>query len=332
MDKIVSRVRSAQALRVMHESFKTPTTTAQVLMATLMSFSLLACGSDGGGGSENLRKDAASADSRGVNDANKINDSAQVSTGHDGAADVPADLLTSVDVPAKADGPQGADVSATLFDGGYDTRIGLDAMDGGDLASRSDAGAAGDASAETRDSAVSTHNDGAPSPDLAAKTDLAKIPEGTPIQPHRVLRLAASDFPYRTFVNSWDDDKYPVLYALIQSSAEFEVYLHPAATMGSSGFTPTEKEFSEYSYIFIARVVDDSSQPATFAVDALIARGTELHVLYNFQATAPGTSTKKDGLLIEFPKRSLSKVTLYENRVVLGSLDIANGKKDVTLN
>lgn len=330
MDKIVSRGRSAQALRVMHESFKTPTTTAQVLMATLMAFSFLACGSDGGGGSVNLRQDAASTDSPGTLDASKIEDSAR--TGYDGAADVPADLLTSVDVPAKADGPQGADVSATLSDVGGETGTGLDATDGA-MRAPIDAGADASAPPETRDSAASSHNDGASSPDLAAKTDLAKIPEGTPIQPHRVLHLTASDFPYRTFVNNWDDDKYPVLYALIQSSAEFEVYLHPAATMGSSGFTPTEKEFSEYSYVFIARVVDDSSQPATFAVDALIASGTELHVLYNFQkATVLGTSTKKDGLLIEFPKRSPSKVTFYENRVMLGSLDIANGKKDVTLN
>lgn len=319
----------------MYEMFKTPTATTQVFITTIMALSLLACGKDNdGGGAQNLRQDAASADVLGRIDSSKIVDGAQASPGHDGAADLPDDRSTSVDLPAKADGQQAADVSVTLFDGGGETGIDLDATGSGDLAFRIDT-AAGDASTipGTPDSAVSSRQDGPTSPDLATKTDLAKIPEGTRIQPNRIMHLAASDFPYRTFVNNWDDGKYPVLYALVQSNAEFGTYLHPAATMGSSGFAPTEKEFSEYSYVVIARVVDDSSQPATFAVDALIASGTELHVLYNFQkAQVPGTSTKKDGLLIEFPKRSLSKVTVYENQMMLGSLDIANGKNDVTLN
>jgi hypothetical protein len=319
----------------MHEMFKAPTTAAQIFITTVLAVSLLACGkSDSPGGSKNPRQDAALADALGALDAIKIVDGAQASTSHDGAADRATDVLLGIDVPTKADRPQGADLPAMLYDGGSDTGRGSDATDGSDLAFRIDS-ATGDASAhpETRDSAVSPQHDGSTGPDLAAKTDLAKIPEGTQIQPHRVMHLAASDFPYQTFVNNWDDDKYPVLYALIQSSAEFGTYLHPAATMGSSGFAPTEKEFAENSYFLIVRAVDDSSQPATFAVEALIAGGTELSVLYQFQnAKIPGTSTKKDGLLVEFPKRSWSKVTLYENRTMLGSLDIANGKNDVTVN
>jgi hypothetical protein len=164
----------------------------------------------------------------------------------------------------------------------------------------------------------------------AKKTDL---PAGAQaIRDYEVMPL--SDFPYQCFVRNWDDDSYPVFYALIQSAADFDAYFGAAGVMGpTKPYTPTADDFSKYSYILVSRVVLASPVRITFQVDALMAGGGEVGLFYTFkQGDGSSTWYIKDGMLVRFPKHKIDQVVIYENQVPLGVLDIAAGKNDVTLN
>lgn len=230
------------------------------------------------------------------------------------------------DAPLAMDRPQVMDAASSGVDGdGTRTDVAMNG-DTGIRIPPSDGAVATDGAVRP----VDANRDLVPSVDSLKKADLP--PGALAIGDYEVMPL--SNFPYQCFVKNWDDKGYPVFFALIQSASDFDACFGAAGVMGASKpYTPTDKDFSTYSYIVVFRVVPTSPVKTTFTVDALMAAGGEVGLSYTLkQSDGSATSSIKDGFMVAFPKRKIDQVVVYENHVPLGILDSAAGKNDVTQN
>lgn len=270
-------------------------------------------------------------------------------------ADASADSPSATDLAASSDGKDAAGPDGV--GGGVDAALNRDGtvtLDGPQALDAAFAGADGGVptvDVGTRDAldVPSPSSDGSVPPEVAASPaevgqDSRKPPIDTSpwkgdlppgakaIPDYTVMQL--SDFPYQCFVKTWDDKTYPVFYALIQSAADFDTCFGAAGVMGASKpYAPSAEDFSKFSYLMVARVVPARPVQNTFAVDALLASGGEVGLFYTFkQAGGPASSYTTDGMMVAFPKRKIDQVVIYENQSLLGRLDSADGKNDVTQN
>jgi hypothetical protein len=277
-------------------------------------------------------------------DAPPLADAAVPSTGKDAAlADgVAPDVALSPDVPLAVDTAQAVDVAWARADSDAPSMDVVTTSDRGIDASPSDFPPSDSRPSDMPPSDGGAPIDGAARPldtgrDLLTTFDAfpkkADLPPGAQSIPdYQAMQLA--DFPYQCFVKNWADDKYPVFFAVIQSATDFDAYFGPAGVMGpSKPYTPSASDFSKYSYLLVSRVVPAAPVQKTFAVEALMAGGTEVGLSYTYkQGSGSATSYSKEGMLVAFPKRKIDQVMVYENHVLLGILDAAAGKNDVTLN
>jgi hypothetical protein len=133
---------------------------------------------------------------------------------------------------------------------------------------------------------------------------------------------------YQSFVMNWDDQKYPALYAVIRSKAEWDKVFHPAPVMGGrQQFAPELKIFEKQVLLVVARVMPSPGDVDVFQVESAQAAAGNLVLKYKYQAPKPGsaTFTVKHFLGVFVPKEDYATMTFIENGARLGVLDLKNG-------
>ena len=147
--------------------------------------------------------------------------------------------------------------------------------------------------------------------------------EGKAVQ----YRTAGAD-DFQSFIKNWDDKKQPVLYALIQTPAQWNAIFHPAPVMGKNrSFGPDEKEFEKEQLLVIARVMFLPDTDKVFQVEKVSANAEELVLSYRFdEPKTPQSYTIKNYLGVWVPKRTFKKVIFIENGKRRGLLDLSKGQ------
>jgi hypothetical protein len=134
---------------------------------------------------------------------------------------------------------------------------------------------------------------------------------------------------YQNFVVNWDENKVPVLCALLGSPARYGSVFHAAPVMGNTRpFAPPPQVFETWQMLVVARVMPaPENMDAVFEVERVAESGTELILAYRY--IEPGTKashTVKNHLSLLIPKRAYTKVSVYENGKLAGELNTAAGQ------
>lgn len=145
-------------------------------------------------------------------------------------------------------------------------------------------------------------------------------------------RIGGGD--YQNFVGNWDDGKYPLLYALIQSSDRYGKVFHSAAVMGATKpYAPDPAMFAKEMILVAARVMQaPKSEDADkcFEVERVVQTGQDLAVYYRFKEDVEKASHSiKNCLILRLPKRDYKNVFLFENGKQVGVLHPAQGQWSV---
>ena len=133
---------------------------------------------------------------------------------------------------------------------------------------------------------------------------------------------------YQSFIKNWDAGMDPVLYAVIQSTQQWEAVFHPAPVMGGNReFGPEAGLFDSSNILVVARVTPGGADKEAFQYQQLDREGELLILDYSF--TQPegeeGYSVKKF-LGVVVPKGEYTYVRFLENGPQIGELDIGNGE------
>lgn len=149
-------------------------------------------------------------------------------------------------------------------------------------------------------------------------------------QPVPYKKISMHD--YRNFIENWDEQKYPVLYALISTPARYNALFHPAATMNSARpFSPDASLFAGEQILVVARVMlTPGNVDTVFEVDRITERNQELafHYRYNKQKSDANWQGKIY-LAVRIPKHDYKKVLFFENGKQVGELNMAVGQWSV---
>lgn len=137
---------------------------------------------------------------------------------------------------------------------------------------------------------------------------------------------------YRNFLGNWDEQKYPVLYALISTPAQYNALFHPAATMGSlRPFSPDASLYAREQILVVARVMlNPKNMDTVFEVDRITERNQELALHYRFNKQESDANWHgKIYLAVRIPKHNYKKVLFFENGKQVGQLNMAAGQWSV---
>lgn len=140
---------------------------------------------------------------------------------------------------------------------------------------------------------------------------------------------------FQSFVKNWDAEKHPILYALIQNSAQWNTIFHPAPVMGSKHnlpFAPDDKQFEKEQLFISARVMFPSKELSSkaktvFQVEKVTASDKELMLSYRFEEPKIREPfTVKNYIGVWVPKHNYQKVTFIENGKPIGTLELSKGQ------
>ena len=144
---------------------------------------------------------------------------------------------------------------------------------------------------------------------------------------------------YRNFVGNWDEKEQPVLYALIQASAQYDALFHPAAIMPvrDTGkprpFAPDELLYRSKQILVVARVMAaprNGQLDDAFEVERITAKDGELTFHYRFnKPKAVRTFFVKSYLAVSIPKYNYEKAAFFENGEQVGELKLSEGQWSV---
>lgn len=137
---------------------------------------------------------------------------------------------------------------------------------------------------------------------------------------------------YQNFLKNWDDDKQPLLYALIKSPAQYDALFAPAAFMGGNRpFAPEAGMFDKEMLLLVARVISSTpDRDKVFEVERIAESSRMLLVYYRFNAPkTKATSSEKNFLAVKITKNIYNRVSFFENGKPVGNLDIAKGEWSV---
>jgi hypothetical protein len=137
---------------------------------------------------------------------------------------------------------------------------------------------------------------------------------------------------YQNFLENWDAQKYPVLYALISTPAQYNALFHPAAIMRSvRPFSPDASLYAGERILVVARVMlHPRNVDTVFEVDRITERNQELALHYRFNEQE--SDAKWQGniyLAIRIPKHNYKQVLFFENGKQVGQLNLAAGQWSV---
>ena len=123
-----------------------------------------------------------------------------------------------------------------------------------------------------------------------------------------------------------------MLYAIIQTPAQYAALFHPAPVMGGKRpFAPKPEFFNKEQILVVARVtLAPKDLDKVFEVERVVEKGHALELHYRF--TAPdshATYTVKSQLAIRIPKHDYASVTFVENGKQIGVLKPAEGQWSV---
>ena len=134
---------------------------------------------------------------------------------------------------------------------------------------------------------------------------------------------------YQNFIENWDEQKDPVLYALISTPAQYNALFHPAPTMRSvRPFFPDESLYAREQILVVARVMlKPRNVDTVFEVDRITERNQELALYYRFNEQESDAKWQgKIYLAIRIPKHNYKKVLFFENGKQVGKLNMAAGQ------
>lgn len=137
---------------------------------------------------------------------------------------------------------------------------------------------------------------------------------------------------YRNFITNWDEQKYPVLYALISTPARYNALFHPAATMRSTRpYSPDKSFYAKEQILVVARVMPSPGNVDTvFEVERITEKNQELLFHYRFNKQKSDADwQEKIYLAVRIPKHNYKKVFFLENGKHIGELNIAAGQWSV---
>lgn len=141
-------------------------------------------------------------------------------------------------------------------------------------------------------------------------------------------RVAPGD--YQAYVRNWDEKTYPVLLACIQSVAQWNAVMAPAAVMGKHApFSPKEDQFARNHLLLLAQVMPGGSDDIAkrFKVGSAVLKDGELTL--NVTMTMPSNKvnyTIKNYLGVWVPKMLVNKVVFMENGKRIGALEVGRGQ------
>ena len=139
-------------------------------------------------------------------------------------------------------------------------------------------------------------------------------------------RIGVDEF--QNFVKNWDTAASPVLHALIDSAAHYDLVFNPAPVIGAKRpFAPDPAIYAKEMIVMIAREMrapQDMAKP--FQVETLRRRGDDLEFRYrNVDPQSDATIDVKNMLALVIPKHPYRQVVFVENGKEIGRLDLAKG-------
>ena len=148
---------------------------------------------------------------------------------------------------------------------------------------------------------------------------------------HVSYRILKGD-EFQSFIKNWDDKKYPALYALIQTPAQWDAVFHPAAVMGQKlPFAPDAKLYEKEQIIIVAHVIPAPDPSLTlFNVRQIFTDNEVLFIYYRFNQPENAASyTVKSHMAVVIPKHNYKRIVFIESGKQLGILDLAQGQWSV---
>ncbi len=140
---------------------------------------------------------------------------------------------------------------------------------------------------------------------------------------------------YNSFVKEWDNKKEPLLYALIQSQAQWNAVFHPAPVMGGANkkFVPDEATFEKEALLLVARVTaapGRDSLKSVFQAAGVTAGGDGIVLSYKFEQPHSKQPFKAKSFLgVWIPRQEFKKIKFVENGEQVGILDLSGGQWSV---
>lgn len=158
-------------------------------------------------------------------------------------------------------------------------------------------------------------------PPLLAADDNAASGANVPFR-----RIGVDEF--QNFVKNWDTASAPVLHALIDSAARYDLVFNPAPVIGAKRpFAPDPTIYAKEMIVMIAREMrapQDMAKP--FQVETLRRRGDELEFRYRYvDPQSDATFDVKNMLALVIPKHPYRQVVFIENGKEIGRLDLTKG-------
>lgn len=128
---------------------------------------------------------------------------------------------------------------------------------------------------------------------------------------------------FQSFVKNWDNNKKPVLFALIRNSDDWGEVFDPAPVMRSNRpFEPDAKLYDQEQIIMVARVTKSSGKGADYQVEGITAKDDELIFRYRFLESKEEPSYFiKAPLMVRIPSHDYKKIIFIENDVTIGTLN-----------
>ncbi len=137
---------------------------------------------------------------------------------------------------------------------------------------------------------------------------------------------------FQSFIKNWDDKKYPALYALIRTPAQWDAIFHPAPVMGGNRpFAPGAKLYENEQIIIVAHVIPAPDPNLTlFNVRQIFTDNEVLFIYYRFNQPENAASyTVKSHMAVVIPKYNYKRIVFIESGKQLGILDLAQGQWSV---
>lgn len=162
----------------------------------------------------------------------------------------------------------------------------------------------------------------------ASITHAEEVPKPTAKTTEQAAAVAFTDLKaasaFQSFVKNWDEEKTPVLCAVIRNTADWDQIWGKAAVMGKNKpFSPDAAFYDKQQILLVARIVEDEDLLKPTAVT--LGKDGVLTFSYTLAKPAKKNSfTMKWPLAVSIPRDTkFQSVVFMENGKVVGRLNAA---------